>query len=115
MLSLATPSEMQDRVLAAIDEWPRLADTANFFGGAPTPRAIFGILSLDGSEQRLCGDFREGAIAMDSGWGPQDVGDPCDDEGQESPEPGQDLSDVVPAAAEHSEDGVAGGSLQGAA
>ena len=52
---------------------------------------------------------------MDSGWGPQDVGDPCDDEGQESPEPGQDLSDVVPAAAEHSEDGVAGGSLQGAA
>ena len=39
---------------------------------------------LVGSEQRLCGHFREAAIAMDRGWGPQDVGDPCDDQGPES-------------------------------
>ena len=43
------------------------------------------------------------------------VDEASEDGGQESPEVGEDLADVVTAAAEHSEEGAAEGALEGAA
>ena len=46
---------------------------------------------------------------------PDEVQDQGDDCGKPSPEVGEDLAEVVSAAAEHGEDGVAEGALEAAA